>query len=456
MFTWSPPRRRLLSPLLLALIGASAIAATDPPLVWRGDITTARSVVDDVAKAWRSSGHGPVELQPFNTVSGIDAVASGSADIAGSARGEAPGRSNESGLTFTPVAWDALVMITHPGNPVHNISLKQLHDIYFGKITNWSELGGRNEPIDLYAVASPSDGVEFSLRRLLYGRGNQPVAVPRLYVNVAKLEQAVTLDPKALGVSTLSGVRGNSQLQIIAIDDVMPSTATVASGRYQLYTPLYLVTNANGPNAVQTRKFVDFMNSPQARTVMRAHNLLPYNDGATLAAADGQRMAAIAAEVGRPAPSVSTPMAEPGASYASREAMAPASGRIAAAIGAGSAGYANPEARPLNANSASTSAPVPSAAAADSSTRTPPRASFAGVTGSADSSARPGFGTVTGSVLGKAIAQTSAAASYTVVHGDTLSSIARMHSVDVKQLRQWNDLDGNDLRVGQALRMRAR
>lgn len=431
MFAKSPHVCRLLVLSLLCVCTGAIAAAGPPPLIWRGDITTARGVVTDVAHAWHKSGHAKIELQPFNTISGIDAVAHGTADIAGSARGDAPGRSNESALTFTPVAWDALVMITHPGNPVHSISLKQLHDIYFGKITNWSVLGGRDAPIDLYAVASPSDGVEFSLRKLLYGRGNQPVAVPRLYVNVAKLEQAVALDPDALGVSTLAGVHGNRKLQMIAIDNVMPSAATVASGKYRLYTPLYLVTNSNSPKAAAAQQFLAFMNGPKARAIMRSHDLLPYSDGANLAAGNSARVAAIAAAVGRS--NRSTPISAPGATYASRMATAPTSQRTAEAHAA-----------------------MQDRRNADAAAKAAAKARFAGVDGSVTSTAQPGFGTVSGSVSGTTLAAADKASEYKVVRGDTLSSIARRHSVSVAQMRAWNGIHGNNLQVGQVLRVRAR
>ncbi|TAM04434.1 MAG: peptidoglycan-binding protein, partial [Rhodanobacter sp.] len=147
-------------------------------LIWRGDDATANAVMSEMGKAWAKAGHGQIELQPFNTASGIDAVSNGAADLAGCAR-PSDGSAQNTRLTFTPVAWNGLVIITQASNPISNLTLKQVHDIYYGKIHNWSEVGGRNAPIDVYAVASPGDGVEYSLRSLLFGRGNQPVAAPR-------------------------------------------------------------------------------------------------------------------------------------------------------------------------------------------------------------------------------------------------------------------------------------
>lgn len=390
--------RMLSAALLSAGLSASLLAAESSTLIWRGDVTTARSVVDAMAKTWEKTGHGKLELQPFNTASGIDAVTKGSADLAGSARGSAGG--SESSLVFTPVAWSALVMVTNVDNPVSSLTLQQVHDIYFGKITNWRDVGGKDAPINLYAVASPGDGVEYSLRRLIFGRGNQPVAAPRLYVNTAKLEEAVTLDPNALGVTTLSGVATNSKVRMISVEGVHPSLATVSDGSYLLYTPLYLVTNRNSPKAAQIEAFMEFLHTDQVKALARQHQLVPYSDAPQLAENDQARRAKLLAANNIPMPveeptPAPTPVAAPGATYASAAATAPTSERTQEAKQA-------MEAR--NAADAST------AASAESKT-------------------------------------------HTVTKGDTLSSIAQKYSVTVAQLKSWNHLSSDNLKLDQVLQV---
>src|SRR6185312_3474586 len=261
---------------------ANKPAQSTSSLIWRGDDATANAVMSEVAAAWTKAGHGRVELQPFNTASGIDAVSNGTADLAGSAR-PSDGSPQNARLTFTPVAWNGLVIITQASNPISNLTLKQVHDIYYGKIHNWSEVGGRNAPIDVYAVASPGDGIEYSLRSLLFGRGNQPVAAPRLYVNTRKLEEGIALNPNGLGVAMLAGISGTSKLKAIPINGRAATPANIANGSYPLFVPLYLVTNPAGPKAAQAQAFID---------------VLPYQDGMQLAAMDDARRSTILAEVG--------------------------------------------------------------------------------------------------------------------------------------------------------------
>ncbi|MGB8635169.1 MAG: substrate-binding domain-containing protein [Rhodanobacteraceae bacterium] len=317
---------RYLLLMAAALCGTSAMAATPPPhkLIWRGDLATSRSLMHDLAKAWHKAGHPAMTLQPFSTISGIDAAVDGKADFAGSARAAFAKRKKEDGLNFTPVAWDALVMIVHRHNPVRNVSLNQLHDIYYGKITNWKALGGPDQPINLYSVASPLDGIEFSLRKYLFRRGNQPVASPRLYINTSQLEAAVAIDPMGLGVSTLSGVHDNKKLRMLRVENVAPSLATVDDGSYPLYQPLYLVTPANSPYQQRLDQFLGFATSDAGRKIMRANHVLPYDATAPLAS-DLDRHLVTVQDMS--APQMNGPVAAPGATYASRTARAPTSER---------------------------------------------------------------------------------------------------------------------------------
>jgi phosphate transport system substrate-binding protein len=258
--------------------------------VWRGDHVSAR-IVKDLAKQYEAGKLGKVEVQPFSTISGLDAVSAGSVDIAGSARVANPDRAEEKGINFFPLGWDALVPITSSKNPVSSITIKQLHDIYLGHLTDWKDLGGAPAEINLYAVAGPLDGVEYSTRELLFHHGDQDVSVPRVYVNTEKLEEAITIDPHGLGMSTLSGVAGNPAIKMLAVEGVYASTASVADGSYPLYTTLYFAARDDGRNKEAVQKFVSFADTDSAKAVLRKHSIVPFGDAADLMSKQDARVA---------------------------------------------------------------------------------------------------------------------------------------------------------------------
>lgn len=313
----------------------TATAAAPDELVWRGDQATGRAIMDDLAKEYAKQKKGKIVLQTFSTVSGLDGVAKGTADLAGSARGKDERRAEEASINFVPVALDAAVPIAHPGNPVSSLTMRELYEIYFGRITNWKDLGGEDKPINLYAIAAPLDGIEYSLRELVFNDGAKRVAAPRLYLNTAMLEQAIALDPAGLGLSTLAGVHANKGVKVIGVEGVQPTTATIADGSYPLFITLYLAERDDSPKHEAIDRFLGFLTTPEAKDILRRHQLVPYADADNVATHHSARIAfiqerlraegsratlATATPAAAPAP---TPVAAPRATLEARRAVAP-------------------------------------------------------------------------------------------------------------------------------------
>ena len=275
--------------------GKSRAAAFVPKtsITWRGDIVSARGFTNDLIDVYRKEQQGLLTVQPFSTISGIDAVIAGSADIAGSARAMDEDRESERQLVFQPVALDAIVVITHPRNPVGSISLAQLRQIYLGRLKSWQELGGPDVPINLYSIAAPLDGVEFSFRQLLYKRGEQRVAAPRLYLNTSKLEEAIAIDPNGLGLTTLSSVYANKGIKMLSVEGSTATSQSISDGSYPLFMTLYVVQRADSPNLTAIEDFARFLGSPSALQAMRMHQLVPFAEAGDVYSRDDERLALI-------------------------------------------------------------------------------------------------------------------------------------------------------------------
>ncbi len=280
-------------------------------IIWRGDRATERAFMADLVKQYEAAKLGKITMEPFSTVSGIDAVNEGKADLAGSARAAMPGRVEETGLTFHPIAWEALVPITSPKNPVSNVSLKQLYDIYLGHLKSWKDLGGADEEINLYAVAAPLDGVEYSVRKLPYHRGDQAVAVPRLYLNSVRLEEGVEIDPHALGITAESSVYANPKIKKLQVEGVAASPATIGDGSYPLFSALYLASRDDAKNKDAIDKFIAYAKSDAGKAILRKHELIPYDDAPQLVAKQDEQIAFIDARINATQVEKPTPRSAP-------------------------------------------------------------------------------------------------------------------------------------------------
>lgn len=240
---------------LLLTWAATGAPARATGRTWGADLASARALATS-GIPWYASKYGPApELKTLGTLSAIEMVAHGTADFATSARPADPDTPIEQQLLFLPVAWDALVLVVHPSNPIQSLSAEQLRDIYLGRIRGWKSLAGVDRPINLYAVAGPLDGVEWSLRRHLFGHGGARVAAQRWYINTQQLEDAVAIDPLGIGVSLLSNTVANPKLKLLAIEGVQPDRASLKSGSYPLATALYMAVRREQPEQQQAQGF---------------------------------------------------------------------------------------------------------------------------------------------------------------------------------------------------------
>ncbi len=315
---------------------AAAKAPAVPPadaIILRGDHSTARAL-KDLVKAYEAGKQGKITVQPFSTISALDAVNGGTADVAGTARAAMSDRPEEKGTNFYPVAWDAVVPIVSADNPVSSITLKQLHDLYLGRVTDWKELGGAPAGINLYSISAPLDGIEFSARFLLFHYGDQSVSAPRLYVNTEKLEEGIAIDPHGIGLSTYSGVVANPKVKMLAVEGTRASIPTITDGSYPLYSALYLASRDDSKRHDDVAKFVAFAGSEQGKEILRKHALVPYGDVPELISKQDARIAFVNERVfgttlapTAVATNSGTPVSAPNATAQALQRVAPTSDR---------------------------------------------------------------------------------------------------------------------------------
>jgi phosphate transport system substrate-binding protein len=293
----------------------------------RADIESIRALGTDTATSFKAQERVTVRFGELSTISAIEAVADGIVPMALSARGMHPGNAKEESLVFVPIAWEAIVAITHPGNPVSNITLRQLRDIYAGRIKTWDQIGGRAQPIHLVAVAGPMDGIEYGLRKALFGRGHIPVAAERWYLNTLQLEAAIAIDPNGLAVSGLSNVLNNARIKRLTLEGVPATRSNVKQGEYLLVTPIHVVHRAGEGPTGPVGRYLSFLRGDRpSRLAMQRKKLLPVREAHMLNENFANREQRVLAMLETPPPVVAAaaPAAGSTAAAASTAPVAPA------------------------------------------------------------------------------------------------------------------------------------
>ncbi len=242
---------------------------------WVGCGITKKAFMKELAAAYERKTGVRIEIEGGGATRGIREVVAGKADIGGSCRGLITGNPKEMGADLRPVAWDALVVIVHPDNPVEDITLDQIRGIYLGKIRNWKELGGNDAPIRLYVRRGKISGVGRAIRKLVFADYDVEFKAYKVVKSSGPLEKAVEKDVNAVGITGISSAR-KRKVKILKLEGKEPSFDNIRKGEYLLYRPLYLVLNPNHPQYAELEKFVKFAHSSEGRRVIRANRTVPY------------------------------------------------------------------------------------------------------------------------------------------------------------------------------------
>lgn len=256
-------------------------ASSGKTLTWVGCGISKKAFMVELAAAYEKKTGVKINIQGGGATRGIREVAANHVDMGGSCRYKIDGEDQERGAVLEPVAWDALVVIVHPDNPVDNITFDQIRGVYLGKITNWKQLGGNDAPIRLLVRKGKISGVGRALRKLVFADYNKEFKATEVMKSSGPLEKAVVEDVNAIAVTGISSAR-KRKVKNLKLDGKEPTYDNIRAGEYGLYRPLYLALNRGGKNADEVDKFIKFAHSQEGRTIIRNNGTVPYLDALKL------------------------------------------------------------------------------------------------------------------------------------------------------------------------------
>ena len=223
--------------------------------------------------------HGIVVSVPViakGSSTGFKALASGGADLGASSR---PIREEEV-MSLSAlgdmlslenehiVAIDGLAIIVHRDNPLAQLPLQSVRDIFSGKLSNWSQLGGRDGVIKLHARDDNSGTFDTFKRLVLSGASLSRTS--RRYESNDDLTAAVNSDINAVGFVALPSI---GSAKALAVSDgvalpLIPSELTVATEDYPLSRRLYFYTPAAAKRKPVVSDFLAFVHSNAGQSIV--------------------------------------------------------------------------------------------------------------------------------------------------------------------------------------------
>lgn len=186
---------------------------------------------------------------------GIAALINGTVDIANASRRIKPEEvtsAEANGITPVEhvVARDAIAIVVHPSNPVNQLTIDQLSDIYQGNITNWRQVDGEDRPIVLLSRETNSGTHVYFLEQVVRRGSNDDKSLfardTLLMPSSEGISAEVRQNPNAIGYDGLGYVTPDQKVLAVSRDAagpyVMPTVESVNSGQYPIARDLYMYT----------------------------------------------------------------------------------------------------------------------------------------------------------------------------------------------------------------------
>lgn len=236
----------------------------------------------DLLKVWadafmKSNPDVPVSINKGDTSQGIAALISRTTDLASASRDLTDEEvvslhKHKVRLKKVSVARDSVAILVHPENPVNDLTMDELKKIFCGEISNWSKVGGKDEPIAVFVRETGSGTSKFFIGHVL-----KPEKISKSATPVSSIEtmmDSIGNDKNAIGYAGMGalieapGKVKSLKLQLINGGTAVGATVESAIAGYPLSRPLFVfMDNDPKPNA---QKFVDFCLSPEGQKLVES------------------------------------------------------------------------------------------------------------------------------------------------------------------------------------------
>jgi phosphate transport system substrate-binding protein len=263
--------------------------------------TTVQNIGSDtmvnLAQAWaeeyaRVEPTVSIEVSGGGSGIGIAALINGTADIANASRRLEPeevekARKNGKDPKEFKVGYDGLAIYVHKSNPLDEITLEQLKEIYKegGKIDRWSQLGVKSIPgaqgDEIKRVSRQNNSGTYAyFREVVLNKGDYK---PRsMDMNGSKeVVETVANTPTAIGYSGLGYATPAVKILRVAKKPgdpaIKPSIPTVLDKSYPIARPLFMYTPGEPPPPV--KKYLDWIHSDAGQKVVESSGYVPLPKG---------------------------------------------------------------------------------------------------------------------------------------------------------------------------------
>ena len=263
--------------LLIGMLFTFVMAGEKKSITIKGSDTMVHLVSDWAEAFMKEDPNVEVAVTGGGSGTGIAALINGTTEICASSRDmkeKEKQQAKEKGIETKEVvvARDGIAVVVNPKNPVKELDMQQLAQIYTGAYTKWNQIGGSDKEILVFSRESSSGTYAFFQEHVLKNKDYTPKA--KLMPATSAIIESVSTDEDAIGYVGLGyALAAGSKVKIIGVKAdanslaVMPSDETVTSGQYSISRPLYLYVPTK--TKAEVTAFVDFCLSDAGQEIVK-------------------------------------------------------------------------------------------------------------------------------------------------------------------------------------------
>lgn len=262
--------------LALALIpNISCSKEAGEKVVVKGS-TTVLPITQKAAEAFYEKSKIVISLSGTGSGDGIKSLIDGSCDIANSSREmhqEELALAKRKGeiIKEVAIAFDMIVPIVHPSNPIKNLSLHQLKAIYEGSVKNWKDVCSDNDAT-IVVISRDSSSGTFEVWESKVMKHVEVRKDALLQASNGAIVQTVSQNPKAIGYVGYGYL--NDKVKPLYVNNVEPTIENGKSGKYPIARKLYMYVNEVKIKPA-AQAFIDFMLSREGQAIVKEAGFIP-------------------------------------------------------------------------------------------------------------------------------------------------------------------------------------
>ncbi|MDD3838959.1 MAG: phosphate ABC transporter substrate-binding protein [Clostridia bacterium] len=203
-----------------------------------------------------------IDVNGGGSSAGMKLVSEGGCDL-GAASRNLKDEELAAGLEPVVIAKDGIAIVVHNDNPISELTVEQIANIYRGEISNWSQLGGEDSEITI-VNRDEASGTRGAFHELVVGEENEFTQDAIIQSSQNGVKEAVKGDKNAIGYISM-GILDESVKGLI-IEGVQPNEENVLSGDYKIARPFNYATNGKPDGLV--KEYIDWVLSDHGQDIV--------------------------------------------------------------------------------------------------------------------------------------------------------------------------------------------